>query len=100
MQAFPLPKLRLLQGPPGTGKTHTLKGLVKNILQTLSKRENSRILICAPSNAAVDEIASRLLQDPPRLSKESKENNAQAATKQQKKPGMKFMSYKTFLKPV
>ena len=36
VQAFPLPKLRLLQGPPGTGKTYTLKGLVKNILKVIS----------------------------------------------------------------
>eukprot|EP00794_Sanderia_malayensis_P007696 gene7696-8533_t len=72
MQAFPLPKLRLLQGPPGTGKTHTLKGLIKNVLQLLPADEKPRILICAPSNAAVDEIASRLLEDPPKLSSNAK----------------------------
>ncbi|KAF4708781.1 hypothetical protein FOZ63_011269, partial [Perkinsus olseni] len=50
----------LLQGPPGTGKTR----VVVAILQELLKRQTRRkfpILVSAPSNAAVDEIAARLL---------------------------------------
>ncbi len=44
----------LIHGPPGTGKTTTL---VQAILET-SKREN-QILVCAPSNTAVDLLTLR-----------------------------------------
>ncbi|GMM56550.1 hypothetical protein DAKH74_031660 [Maudiozyma humilis] len=70
----------LIQGPPGTGKTKTILGIIgyflsikklnpvnaiqvpgeqsnKNIDQLLKKQ---KVLICAPSNAAVDEICIRL----------------------------------------
>ena len=47
----------LIQGPPGTGKTHTIIGLISLLLKNDSK---NKILICAPSNAAVDEICARL----------------------------------------
>lgn len=47
----------LVQGPPGTGKTQTIIALVTNLL---IKDPQSRILICAPSNNAIDEIAVRL----------------------------------------
>ncbi|XP_065069424.1 probable helicase senataxin isoform X2 [Rhopilema esculentum] len=71
-EAYPLPKVRLLQGPPGTGKTHTLLGLIKNILKSLAKNEeNPRILVCTPSNAAIDSLLVRLLEDPPRLEQNS-----------------------------
>ena len=50
-------KINLIQGPPGTGKTHTLVGIVKNILQNF----HLKIMICAPSNGAIDEIARRLI---------------------------------------
>jgi senataxin len=55
----------LLQGPPGTGKTTTLMGLLaaeyeylKNICGSDEKR---KILICAPSNAAINHITKRLV---------------------------------------
>lgn len=55
----------LLQGPPGTGKTTTLMGLLaaeyeyfKNVVHFQDKR---KILICAPSNAAIDHITKRLV---------------------------------------
>ncbi|CAL1299973.1 unnamed protein product [Larinioides sclopetarius] len=51
------PKIVLLQGPPGTGKTHTIIGL----LEKLTTNPKFRILVVAPSNAAIDEIGSRLL---------------------------------------
>ncbi|KAF7495421.1 putative helicase senataxin [Sarcoptes scabiei] len=56
-------KLLFIQGPPGTGKTHTLIGLLKNILKNINTSEEKplRIMICAPSNGAVDEIGCRLL---------------------------------------
>jgi len=56
----------LLQGPPGTGKTKTIVGLVCAMIAGWRKTSRGavthRILLCAPSNAAVDEIAMRLTQ--------------------------------------
>jgi len=58
--------------PPGTGKTSTICGLVQAFLsarpQLISANGNrstdkvaaKKILLCAPSNAAIDEIANRL----------------------------------------
>jgi superfamily I DNA and/or RNA helicase len=51
----------LLQGPPGTGKTSTLMGLLSAQYDYLRKvGDRRKILICAPSNAAVDHIVKRL----------------------------------------
>jgi len=51
----------LLQGPPGTGKTSTLMGLLSAQYEYLKKTDNNRkIMICAPSNAAVDHIVKRI----------------------------------------
>ncbi|KAF9184812.1 DEAD-box type RNA helicase [Haplosporangium sp. Z 767] len=69
----------LIQGPPGTGKTKTILGLVGALLadgaqlrsapvvqssraadRELETGTVSRILVCAPSNAAIDEIVKRL----------------------------------------
>ncbi len=51
----------LLQGPPGTGKTSTLIGLVAAQYAYLKKiKDNRKIMICAPSNAAIDHITKRL----------------------------------------
>lgn len=50
-------EILLIQGPPGTGKTHTILGLVSLFLKN---NLGSKILICAPSNAAIDEICARL----------------------------------------
>ncbi|CCE79933.1 Piso0_003026 [Millerozyma farinosa CBS 7064] len=67
----------LIQGPPGTGKTKTILGIVGYALaksqnnsisvptntQGSNKQvNNSKLLICAPSNAAVDELVLRLRQ--------------------------------------
>ena len=49
-------EILLIQGPPGTGKTHTILGLISLFL--LNKK--NKILVCAPSNAAIDEISARL----------------------------------------
>ena len=52
--------LNLIQGPPGTGKTFTASFLIYNIF--LSRRNNShKILICAPTNAAADNLSLSLL---------------------------------------
>lgn len=70
-------------GPPGTGKTSTLVELIKqivssppavtprapgpvsalsNIFGRNSSRSHTRVLVTAPSNAAVDNVVQRLLQ--------------------------------------
>ena len=46
----------LIQGPPGTGKTHTITGIISMLMSSGAKK----LLICAPSNAAVDEIVTRV----------------------------------------
>ena len=46
----------LIQGPPGTGKTHTIAGIVSMVINAGA----SKVHVCAPSNAAVDEILHRL----------------------------------------
>lgn len=46
----------LIQGPPGTGKTHTITGIISMLMSAGPKK----ILICAPSNAAIDEIVTRV----------------------------------------
>ncbi|KAL8304175.1 hypothetical protein RB597_004551 [Gaeumannomyces tritici] len=53
--ALASPEIALIHGPPGTGKTHTL---IELILQFL--KQGLRILVCAPSNVAVDNVAERL----------------------------------------
>ncbi|KIK99636.1 hypothetical protein PAXRUDRAFT_822556 [Paxillus rubicundulus Ve08.2h10] len=66
----------LIQGPPGTGKTSTICGLVEAFLTRRPRPTTSihpgrhstqadkapvqKVLLCAPSNAAIDEVASRL----------------------------------------
>ena len=49
----------ILQGPPGTGKSHTIAHGMYHILRT---EVNSRFLICAPSNYAVDNLIDALLK--------------------------------------
>lgn len=48
-------EIGLIHGPPGTGKTHTL---IELILQFLKR--GMRLLVCGPSNIAVDNIVERL----------------------------------------
>jgi len=47
--------LAIIHGPPGTGKTTTLVEVAKALLKT-----EKRILVCAPSNSAVDLLAIQL----------------------------------------
>ncbi|KAJ3068917.1 hypothetical protein HDU98_007996 [Podochytrium sp. JEL0797] len=45
----------LIHGPPGTGKTETVIELVRQLVAA-----KQRVLLCGPSNIAVDTLASRL----------------------------------------
>lgn len=49
-------QLSLIQGPPGTGKTVTSATLVYHMCKTNS----AQVLVCSPSNVAVDQLAERL----------------------------------------
>ena len=53
--------LSMIQGPPGTGKTKMILALIYQELREKRKfNKNSKVLVCAPSNAACNEIAHRL----------------------------------------
>ncbi|XP_039085637.1 probable helicase senataxin isoform X3 [Hyaena hyaena] len=65
-------KVCLIHGPPGTGKSKTIVGLLYRLLTESQRRghsdENSnakikqnRVLVCAPSNAAVDELMKKII---------------------------------------
>lgn len=69
---YPIPRICLVQGPPGTGKSYTIVGLIKEILERRQElptqpatgqtvlAEKYRILLCAPSNAAIDELICQI----------------------------------------
>jgi len=46
----------LIQGPPGTGKTVTSATIVYH----LTRQNQGQVLVCAPSNIAVDQLAEKL----------------------------------------
>ena len=48
--------LSLIQGPPGTGKTVTSAAIV----YWLHYQHSKQILVCAPSNVAVDQLAEKV----------------------------------------
>ncbi|XP_066466707.1 probable helicase senataxin isoform X2 [Tiliqua scincoides] len=67
-----VPSICLIHGPPGTGKSKTILGLLDRILNDSSRAENpaqrpharrkqNRVLVCAPSNAAVDELMKKII---------------------------------------
>lgn len=74
-------KVTLIQGPPGTGKTSSIVGMLAGLLaeQTFTRGQETvrvtaaagqaieaqnvpakRVLVCAQSNAAIDELLTRL----------------------------------------
>ncbi|ORX59291.1 P-loop containing nucleoside triphosphate hydrolase protein [Piromyces finnis] len=57
-------KFSMIQGPPGTGKTTIIKALIKRHLKVDKEKSRiTKILVCAPSNFACDEIYDRLEKD-------------------------------------
>ncbi|CAB4042916.1 Hypothetical predicted protein, partial [Paramuricea clavata] len=79
---FPIPRISFVQGPPGTGKSHTIIGLIKSYLKSreidLKAEKGNRlpgskvavqhqalgkILLCAPSNAAVYVLLRRMIAE-------------------------------------
>jgi AAA domain len=78
-------KISLLHGPPGTGKTHTLVGCLNLLILGRNQREKQelesgeiavrrkrKILVCAASNRALDEVLIRLTINPDFDSKSTK----------------------------
>lgn len=57
-QAYNSQGLNLIQGPPGTGKTKTILAIISAFFS--GGINNKRIMVCAPSNAAIDELLLRL----------------------------------------
>ncbi|XAR48022.1 hypothetical protein NMG60_11030712 [Bertholletia excelsa] len=49
--------VELIWGPPGTGKTKTVSVLLISLV-----RMNCRTLVCAPTNVAIHEVASKVLE--------------------------------------
>jgi superfamily I DNA and/or RNA helicase len=45
----------------GTGKSKTIAGIVMKLLPQLDR--NRKILLCAPSNNACDELSKRILNE-------------------------------------
>ena len=50
----------MIHGPPGTGKTTTVVELIRRLVL----QQGFRVLACAPSNVAVDNIVERLAEAP------------------------------------
>ena len=50
--------LSLIQGPPGTGKTVTSATIVYH----MARANQGQVLVCAPSNVAVDQLAEKIHQ--------------------------------------
>lgn len=54
--ALAQPKVALIYGPPGTGKTTTIVELIQQL-----KSKDLRVLVCAPSNIALDNILEKTI---------------------------------------
>lgn len=52
----------LIQGPPGTGKTVVSTTIIYHLanIRRQNPEKGSKILVCAPSNVAVDQLAERI----------------------------------------
>ncbi|XP_059849764.1 probable helicase senataxin isoform X1 [Hypanus sabinus] len=69
-----IPKVCFIQGPPGTGKSKTIVGLLHRLLDEDQENDkpsyngnmrakHARILVCAPSNAAIDDLMKKIITD-------------------------------------
>lgn len=58
--ALSMPDIAILHGPPGTGKTTTLAEIVDRCV-----RRGDKVLACAPSNTAVDNLLEKLIDKMP-----------------------------------
>ncbi|XP_018421253.1 PREDICTED: probable helicase senataxin [Nanorana parkeri] len=64
-----LPRICMIHGPPGTGKSKTIVGLLYRILMENNvpdlsfgaKNKRNRVLVCAPSNAALDDLMKKII---------------------------------------
>ncbi|CAI9534234.1 unnamed protein product [Staurois parvus] len=66
-----LPRICMIHGPPGTGKSKTIVGLLYRILMEKqrnipdqnfnAKNKRNRVLVCAPSNAALDDLMKKII---------------------------------------
>jgi ATP-dependent RNA/DNA helicase IGHMBP2 len=48
----------IIHGPPGTGKTTTIVAAIKELVE-----QNKKVVICAPTNAAVDNVCQYLVEE-------------------------------------
>ncbi|KAF4076992.1 hypothetical protein AMELA_G00203080 [Ameiurus melas] len=63
------PKVLLIHGPPGTGKSKIIVGMLHRLLSDgespagnrYAKSRRTRILLCAPSNAAIDNLMKKII---------------------------------------
>ncbi|XP_044006966.1 probable helicase senataxin [Aphidius gifuensis] len=55
----PDPKISLIQGPPGTGKS---TAIIAMITELIKDKKRKKILLCAPSNKAIDAVLLKLLE--------------------------------------
>ncbi|WP_437310906.1 AAA domain-containing protein [Sorangium sp. So ce388] len=55
----PAPDLTLLEGPPGSGKTTAICELIRHCIA-----RGERVLLCASTHAAIDNVLERLLEEP------------------------------------
>jgi len=55
-------QLSLINGPPGTGKTVTSATLVYHMVKKQPANDRKPVLVCAPSNTAVDQLTLKIHQ--------------------------------------
>ena len=76
--------LNMIQGPPGTGKTLLASFIIYNIFKK-RKDKQDKILVCAPSNSAADNLAISLLKIIKALEKNDENNNVKNKSNKNKK---------------
>lgn len=58
------PNIGLIVGPPGTGKTNVISNIVLTLLSKPQTKAHTKpkLLLCAPSNEAVDALVKRIIE--------------------------------------